>query len=243
MKREEKSKLIVLNNKCNFTLDKYELYLKKLNDIFNQTDCLKKNKVVFCPSSCYLAISNKTNLILGSQDVSVYECGPYTGEIASSQLKSLGVEYTIVGHQERRIYNKETNYYINKKIKQLLKEGIIPILCIGEYEKKDINIVVEEIKKELVDLFANINSSDIGKVIIAYEPYWLIGSSSILKIEDIDYIMGEIRKTMPNNILIYGGGICCENIKDLEKSKYIQGYILGGMSLEVDKLYKFLQEV
>ena len=117
------NKLIVLNNKSNFVKDEYLKYIKELENLNN-------SNIILCPSTCYLSI--ETNLTLGSQNVSSYNSGSYTGEVNAKQLKSLGVKYSIVGHYEREHYFKESLDDIKEKIKRLLENDITPIVCVGE---------------------------------------------------------------------------------------------------------------
>ena len=133
--------LVVLNNKCNFNLDEYLDYQNKLKNLNF------KNDIVLCPSSIYLSNFELENVFLGSQNVSPFNDGAYTGEVSARQLKSLNVKYCLVGHSERRVYFKENNEIMKNKIEQLLENEIIPIYCVGELEKKrDNNELDEELK-------------------------------------------------------------------------------------------------
>lgn len=222
--------LVVLNNKCNFTKEQFLEYQKSLNEIKSN------NTLILCPSSCYLPLFNLNNFILGAQNESCYEEGSYTGEISAAQLQSLGVRYCIVGHYERRKYFNETNEIVNKKIINLLKQNIIPILCIEEYDD-------EILQKEICTCLKNIEKDELEKVIIAYEPTVSIGTGNILNIDHLVPITKKIKQCLPNNNILYGGGITEENIQKIKDLKYIDGYLLGNISLDIDKLNKFLQEL
>lgn len=228
--------LIVLNNKCNLDRKEFDCYYDNLKNI------VSRHSFVLCPSNIYLTKVKCSNILLGSQNVSSFDNGSYTGEVSARQLKKLGVEYTIVGHSERRKYQKEDNATIQQKIKELLNQDIIPILCIGETkEEKDNNQTIDKIYTELEECLKNLQNID--KVIIAYEPIWAIGTGNTLTKKEIEEILLNIKKIYPNNKLIYGGSVNENNIKDLKDSKIIDGFLLGGLSLKVDKLKSFLETI
>ena len=143
--------IIALNNKCNLKKEDFLTYQKELETIE------KSSKIILCPTNIFIGVANLSNIELGAQNVSSTECGAYTGEVSASQLKSMEVKYCIVGHSERRKYQQETNKEINEKVKNLLREEIIPILCIGESKEERENnqqneVIINEIEKAISDL-------------------------------------------------------------------------------------------
>lgn len=228
--------LIVLNNKSNLTKEEYVLYLEKIKDI------VSKHELVVCPSMPYLSIFNISNIKLGSQDVSEKEGGAYTGETSALQLKSLNISYCLVGHSERRAYFNETPDIIKIKIKNLLKQNIIPILCVGETkEEKQQGKTKELLTSQINYILSTLSEEEKEKIIIAYEPIWSIGTGIIPTIDDIDDVLNSIREILPKNKLLYGGSINEENVSSLQESKMINGYLLGGLSLKPEKLKIFTQ--
>lgn len=228
--------LIVLNNKSNLTKEEYVLYLEKIKDI------VSKHELVVCPSMPYLSIFNISNIKLGSQDVSEKEGGAYTGETSALQLKSLNISYCLVGHSERRAYFNETPDIIKIKIKNLLKQNIIPILCVGETkEEKQQGKTKELLTSQINYILSTLSEEEKEKIIIAYEPIWSIGTGIIPTIDDIDDVLNSIREILPKNKLLYGGSINEENVASLQESKMINGYLLGGLSLKPEKLKIFTQ--
>ena len=160
--------IVVLNNKSNLDKKEFMEYQNELKKIESSY------QLVICPSQVYLNSIDLPTFDLGSQNVSSYHQGAYTGEIYAHQLKSLDVKYCLVGHSERRKYQRETNKDINEKIKRLLEEEITPILCIGETkEQKDSKKTKSVLLSELNECLSGINNNDI---IIAYEPIWAIGT-------------------------------------------------------------------
>ena len=163
--------IVALNNKSNLTKQEFEQYLEELNTINTN------HIMILCPN--YLNINNalSTKLLLGSQNVSSTDSGAYTGEISAKQLKSYNVDYSIVGHSERR--NKESDDEIYEKVIMLLQERIIPILCIGETKEERENNKVEEVLNKQLNKLLKINEEYRDKIIIAYEPVWSIGTGII----------------------------------------------------------------
>ncbi len=230
--------LVVLNNKCNFNRNEFEIYLDKLKKINT------KNNIVLCPSYIYLSNKGLNDLVIGSQDVSKYTEGAHTGEVSARQLKYLNVKYTIVGHHERRSEEYELSSDISQKIKNLLKEKITPILCIGETDEERINldyktILMEELKEDLRTL----SQKQKDKIIIAYEPIWCIGKKQIPSIREIDEVISLIKENYPNNKVLYGGGVNNKTIISLNKLNKVDGYLLGKISLDAKKLERLLNNI
>lgn len=230
--------IIALNNKCNLTKEKFLAYQKELEIIG------KDRKMILCPTNIFIGIANLSNVELGAQNVSSTECGAYTGEVSASQLKSMGVKYCIVGHSERRKYQQETDEEISCKIKILLKEDIIPILCVGEEkEERENGKHYEKIIKELDQDMKNLTSEEKEKIIIAYEPIWAIGTGLIPTNEEIAQIIQQIKEILPKSKVLYGGSVNDKNIEELKKIKTIDGYLLGGLSLKPEQLKIFLEKI
>ena len=229
--------IIALNNKSNLTKEeflKYKEDIQKLN--------FKTSNVILIPSNIYLAAANIPNISLGSQNVSMYEMGPHTGVVSASQLKQLGVSYCLVGHSERRKEQHETNIEIRNKIKNLLNQGIIPILCIGE-TKEEKNTAHTVIYQELQEALIGLTEEELKKVIIAYEPVWSIGTGLIPTSTEIESIVTKIKETYPNNLVLYGGSVTLENIEKLTQENAVDGYLLGGLSLQLDKVQILIDKI
>lgn len=222
--------IIVFNHKCNFNQKEFLFYQENLKTISSS------HQLVLCPSFLYLAICSLPNFLLGAQNVSSYDNGAYTGEISASQLKSMGVSYVLVGHSERRNYFNEDEGQLRQKIFQCLKNNITPIFCIGESMNEDAK---EKIKQQL-KIIEEMDEKE--RIIVAYEPIWAIGSGVIPTISQIEEVVLFIKQKLPKNKVIYGGSIHNENISNL-KSSLLDGYLLGGLSLDQQKLQKFLNQL
>ena len=227
--------IVVLNNKSNLDKQEFIGYQNELKRIESS------HQLVICPSQVYLNSIDLPNFDLGSQNVSSYHQGAYTGEIYAHQLKSLNVKYCLVGHSERRKYQRETNKDINEKIKRLLEEEITPILCVGETkEQKDSKKTKSVLLSELNECLSGINNNDI---IIAYEPVWAIGTGITPTKEEVEDVLKEIKKVYQKNKLIYGGSLNQENIAEFKTSDLIDGYLLGGLSLKLQELKDFISKI
>lgn len=227
--------IVVLNNKSNLDKKEFMEYQNELKKIESSY------QLVICPSQLYLNSIDLPTFDLGSQNVSSYHQGAYTGEIYAHQLKSLDVKYCLVGHSERRKYQRETNKDINEKIKRLLEEEITPILCIGETkEQKDSKKTKSVLLSELNECLSGINNNDI---IIAYEPIWAIGTGITPTKAEVEDVLKEIKKVYQKNKLIYGGSLNQENIVEFKTSYLIDGYLLGGLSLKPQELKDFISKI
>ena len=227
--------IVALNNKSNLNKQEFEKYLVDLNTINTN------HKLILCPNYLNIGSFTSNNTSLGSQNVSSNNSGPYTGEISARELKSYNVEYSIVGHSERR--NIESNEEIFNKVVRLLENNIIPILCIGETKEEKENNKVEEVLSNQLKLMLNIKEEYRTKIILAYEPRFSIGTGIIPTNEEITNTINYIKTILPNNKVLYGGSANEENINTLKQITNIDGYLLGGLSLKIDKLKVFLDKL
>ena len=228
--------LVVLNNKCHFDKESFKKYLKEINKISTI------HELILCPSNIYLNEVKLKRKFLGAQNVSKNSNGSYTGEVSAKQLKSINVDYCIVGHSERRINNYETNEDINLKIKELLKYNITPILCIGEAkEERAKGDTSKVLRNEIVKSLKGIDKKE--KVIIAYEPLWSIGTNEVLQPEEIENVIIDIKKILPKNRILYGGSVTEENVERLNEVNLIDGYLIGNVSLYPKRVKKLLENL
>lgn len=234
-------KLIVSNHKMNLTL-------KEINEYISFFKEKNYSNVFFAPSSIYLTKFVDNNLNTVSQDVSAFEKGAYTGDVSAVQLRSIGINYSIVGHSERREYYDD-NQFVNNKIIRLLEHDINPILCVGEKkEERENNQYKEVVFKEIDDAFKNIMQKYLIGVIIAYEPIWSIGTGLVPKNEDIEEMVTEIKRYVKEkyNIdikVLYGGSVNNKNIEELEKISNIDGYLVGGCSIKINEFNELIEKV
>ena len=223
--------IVALNNKSNLNKDEFINYLNELKKINTS------HTLILCPT--FLNIGLVDGILLGSQNVSKFDDGAYTGEISANELKTYNVKYSIVGHSERRSYQKETNEDIKLKLIKLIENDITPILCIGESKEERQNNTYKEVLKEELAILEDIDRD----IIIAYEPIWSIGTGIIPTNEEIIEVFNFIKSICPNDKILYGGSANNENIDTLKQIDLIDGYLLGGLSLKPDKLEEFLNKL
>jgi triosephosphate isomerase len=203
-------------------------------------------EVIIAPSSIYLEsfVGKVKNINISSQDVSTNDNGAYTGEFSAAMLSSLNLKYSIVGHSERRQYHKETDEMIFNKAKQLLKSNMSPIYCCGELlEDRKSENHYKVVASQLQPLLDNLNSDELEKFIIAYEPVWAIGTGLTAKPSDAQnmhsYIRALIKKKFSSSIadqisILYGGSCKPDNAKELFSMVDVDGGLIGGASLDAD---------
>ncbi len=231
------NKLVVCNQKMFLTYDEASMLKKQMDEV----DFSSVNLIV-CPSILNLDIFK--NYTIGSQDCFYEDKGAYTGEVSAYDLSFKNVKYVIIGHSDRRKY--DTDKEINLKVKAALRNGITPILCIGETKiDKELIRTSEVLKKQLYKALEGILLDSKEKIIIAYEPVWAIGGEKTVSKEVIEDTFKYIEKLLKekniyNYKLIYGGSITSKNIKNILSDK-IDGYLLGLSSVNIDELKKIIK--
>ncbi len=181
---------------------------------------------------------------LGAENVAWADSGAFTGEISAEMLKEIGVEYVIIGHSERRQYFGETDESVNKRLKQALKNGLKPIVCVGEtLTEREKNRTKRVLKKQVLEGFADIPAEDFENIVIAYEPVWAIGTGKTATADEanktIGYIRTLVKKTWGQEVakalrIQYGGSMKPANAKELMAMRNIDGGLIGGAALKAN---------
>ena len=186
-------------------------------------------------------VLDRNYIKLGAQNVFYEEKGAYTGEISPVMLKALDVDYVVIGHSERRKYFGETDEIIAKKVRAVIDHEMMPILCIGEtLEERTQGIEKEVVNRQLEKGLSLINDNEIGKIVIAYEPVWAIGTGRTATPEIAQEMHSFIRRKIKdikgtdNLPILYGGSVKPDNIVGLSSMPDIDGALVGGASLKVD---------
>jgi triosephosphate isomerase (TIM) len=201
-----------------------------------KTKLKQNNSVVLFPPLPYLNFAHSHKLKIGSQNVSQFEKGAFTGEVSASMLKDCKVQYCLVGHSERRSIFKETEVELLLKIKLLQKYSITPILCIGEnLTERNNKTFFEKIQKQMKIFQKNQN------ILIAYEPVWSIGTGITPSNQEIEEISNFIYKNYSIKT-IYGGSVSSLNAKEILNLSYISGLLIGGASLNVNEINQILDD-
>jgi len=205
---------------------------------------LKNSEIVLCPPFVHLEAFRKWNnkkVKLGAQNVFPEEKGSYTGEISPVMLKNLGCEYVIIGHSERRRYFSESGHEINLKLISALKNGLKPILCVGESQvEKDNYETMKVITKQVKDALANVKRAKAEQINIAYEPIWAVGSDIVPAANEIMEARLLIRKILVEMFgkkyaemvrILYGGSVSPVFAKQTCIDPGMDGALIGRESL------------
>ena len=245
-----RKKVIAGNWKMNMLPDEAIKFIDELTPLVKDTE----NEVVLCVPYTdlfySLLVAQRTNIKIGAQNMHFEESGAYTGEVSGKMLKSIGVEYVIIGHSERRQYFAETDETVNKKIKAAFKYDLKPIVCVGEtLEQREAGkaneIVTTQIEKDLEGL----TNEQVENTIIAYEPIWAIGTGKTATSEDANDMVKAIRNKIADIygqniaekvIIQYGGSVKSSNAKELFSMSDIDGGLVGGASLKSEEFAKIV---
>jgi triosephosphate isomerase len=247
--------VIAGNWKMNNDLKESEKLIVELKNLLQNE---KPNcDVIVCPP--YTSLSEASKLLkgsqikLGAQNMHFEDSGAFTGEISASMLKSVGCEYVILGHSERRAIFGESNEMINKKIKKALSAGLKPIFCVGELlEERENGTTNDVVKRQILKGLDGISAEDMKNMIVAYEPVWAIGTGKtaspaqaqevhefIRDLIEIDYSL-----EVANELTIqYGGSVKPDNAKELLSQKDIDGALVGGACLKADSFMGIIKGV
>lgn len=253
-----KEKFFIANWKMNLTIAETMALVEKLNQPLRG---VKGAEIVLCPPFTALAAlrglleeENPAGFKIGAQNVFWEDKGAFTGEVSPKMLLETGCRYAIVGHSERRANLGETDEMVNKKVKILLENNLVPIVCVGEtFEERQKGlrdvVVARQTAAALRDaeLFGN------KKIIIAYEPVWVIGTGQAVEPEDADHSHRMIREALleifPVDVvekhfeIIYGGSVDGKNIKSFIDMENIDGVLVGGASLKAEEFVKMIRQI
>ncbi len=238
-------KLIVAGNwKMNKSLQEGIELAKAVNEKVNGQKAL----VVLCTPFIHLTevkkVINKSTLFLGAQNCSSKPAGAYTGEISASMIKSTGADYVIIGHSERRMYFKETDSTLNKKVRLALENELIPIYCCGEVlPEREADRHLDVVSRQINEGLFSLSTKEFSKVVIAYEPVWAIGTgvnatpgqAQEMHAYIRSLIAGKYGKEVAEDTTIQYGGSCKpSNARELFANPDVDGGLIGGASLEAE---------
>jgi len=238
--------LVAGNWKMNMT---YQDGLALVSEITNMVadEASGAVEVVICPPFPFLHSISKLlteggNIHLGAQNCHQKESGAYTGEISARQLQSVGVEYVILGHSERRQYFHEDDELLSQKLKAALAAGLKPIFCVGEsLETREADETFSYIEKQLQDGLFHLSNEEFAQVTIAYEPIWAIGTGKTATSAQAQEVHAFIREQVAraynaaaaqNTTILYGGSANAQNARELFSQPDVDGGLIGGASLK-----------
>jgi len=245
-------KLIAGNWKMNKTLPEA---VELAGELKKQVGNVNNVDVVLCPPFPMLfsvgEIIKDSNIKLGAQNLFWEEQGAFTGEVAAPMLASVGCQFVIVGHSERRKYFGETNQTVNRRIKAALKFGLTPILCVGEtLEQREAGSMETVVTTQVKEGLADFSADEVAKMVIAYEPVWAIGTGRNATPEqavEVHSLIRELLKSqygadLANKFRIqYGGSVTPQNANELLQEEEIDGALVGGASLKADSFVAIIK--
>lgn len=245
-----RKKVIAGNWKMNMLPNEAIQFIEELAPVVKNT----KHEVILCVpyTDLFYALltAQGTNIKIGAQNMHFEESGAYTGEISSKMLKSINVEYVIIGHSERRQYFNETDETVNKKVKTAFQNGLKPIVCVGEtLEQREAGQTEEIITNQTKLALEGLTEEQIKNTIVAYEPIWAIGTGKTATSEDANNSIKAIRnkiaeiygQIVADGVIIqYGGSVKSTNAKELFEMSDIDGGLVGGASLKADEFSKIV---
>lgn len=251
-KTSRKGALITGNWKMYKTMDEATQFLNEFAPKINVPVYLA---VPFTAIASCVAVVKECGapIAIGAQNMNDASEGAFTGEIAGTMLKESGAHFVILGHSERRTLFKESNQFINRKIKRALADGLQPILCIGETgEERKRGETEKVLEEQLLQSLEGVLATDLKKMILAYEPVWAIGTGVHATAQEAEKCHAFCReliekywtKTVATALTIqYGGSVTPENCKELVDQKNIDGLLVGGASLSAEKFGKIVNSV
>lgn len=253
MKMMEKKPLFVANWKMNKTHEEAMMFCKELVAVIGRVD---DRDVVICPPFTALAScsnilgSTESPLTLGAQHMHYKDAGAYTGEISPLMLQALGCKYVILGHSERRELFGETNEAVRKKVLAGLNHGLTPIVCIGEtLQEREQRYTKAKVSMQLKEILAGLEHEELDTLIVAYEPIWAIGTGKTATPEQAQEVHAYIRQLLKEHFdptlgkvmrILYGGSVKPDNAKALLDQKDIDGFLVGGASLDIESFKAIL---
>ena len=237
--------IVAGNWKMNTTLPEGIKRAEEVNDALKAVE--PKCDVVICVPFTHLAsvngvITETKKLGLGAENCADHKSGAYTGEVSAAMVASTGAGYVILGHSERRQYYGETAETLREKVALSLENGLTPIFCIGEVlEEREAGKHFDVVKAQVEDGLFNLSAEDFGKIILAYEPVWAIGTGKTATSDQAEeihaYIRGVIadkygKEVADNTSILYGGSCKPSNAAELFAKPNVDGGLIGGASLK-----------
>jgi triosephosphate isomerase (TIM) len=245
---------------ANWKMNKtYEEAEKLLDNIIKAEISLQPHQLaIFSVPFPYLAIadsklSGRKNYAVAAQNCSNKKSGAYTGEVSAEILQSLGIQYCIVGHSERREYFKETNLEIAEKINLCLEYDIEPIFCCGEpLEIREAGTQNDFVAIQLKESLFHLSAAQLERIVIAYEPIWAIGTGKTATTAQAQEIQFYIRTVLAENYskeeadalsILYGGSVKASNAKELFSCPDVDGGLVGGASLVATEFIQIIHSL
>ena len=245
--------IVAGNWKMNKNLQEGIELAKELNEALKGKS-INCDVVIGAPFIHLAAVANSVDsdkIGVAAQNCANKVSGAYTGEVSAEMVASTGAKYVILGHSERRAYYHETAEILKEKVGLALANGLTPIFCIGEVlEERESEKHFDVVKSQIVDSLFELSAEDFGKIVLAYEPVWAIGTGKTASPAQAQEMHAFIRKTLVekygkevanNTSILYGGSANADNAKELFSNPDVDGGLIGGASLSVDKFMPVIE--
>lgn len=241
-----RKKIVAGNWKMNKTAEEAKALLSEVVNMIKD-EVTGDVDVVLCPPALYLSMARQYvasggQISLGAQNCHEKPSGAYTGEISAPMLQSIGVDYVILGHSERRQYFAETNAQLAEKVDSVLASGLKPIFCCGESrDLRENGDYIGFVKDQITESLFHLSAESFANVVIAYEPIWAIGTgltASSAQAQDMHFelrqhIAGQYGDSVAQDItILYGGSANAQNAAELFAQPDVDGGLIGGASLK-----------
>ncbi len=248
-------KIVAGNWKMNKT---YNQAIELITEIARNKIHNESVKVIFGVPYVYLRtcnelITNNNNFHIAAQNCYSKEVGAFTGEISAKMINSVGADYVIIGHSERRSFFNESDDFLKEKIDISLENELIPIFCCGELlEYREKNQHFDIVKSQLEKSIFHLNNENFSKIVIAYEPVWAIGTGKTASPEQAQEMHSFIRKIIKekynneiadNCTILYGGSCNANNAEELFSKPDVDGGLIGGASLKAIDFIKIINSL
>ncbi len=242
MKKSVRKAVIAGNWKMNNNPAETTALINEMKPLVKDADCEVVLCVPFIDIAAAVEAAKGSNIKIGAENCHFKASGAYTGEVSADMLVSVGVEYVVIGHSERRQYFGETDQTVNLRTLAALKAGLKPIVCVGEtLEQRELGYTETLLKFQTKMALTNVSAEELRNVIIAYEPVWAIGTGVTATADQADEGNGFVRAAIAEAYgadvaetvtIQYGGSMNAKNADELTDKINVDGGLIGGASLK-----------
>ncbi|CAI8308380.1 MAG: Triosephosphate isomerase [Owenweeksia sp. TMED14] len=247
-------KFLVGNWKMNTTPEEGMALLEELSQGLTK-EVVGDVRVVVAPPSLHLipvadALLENSQIEIAAQNCHYEDFGAYTGEISAQMLLHSEVDAVILGHSERRQYFSETDDFVALKVKNAIKNHLIPIVCVGEkLEQRNTGTFLEDTWSQLSIALSDLSKDELEDVIIAYEPIWAIGTGEVASPEQVQQMHSFLRRKLKENMgrddmpILYGGSCKPSNADEIFSQNDVDGGLIGGASLNAEDFMLLVEKL
>ena len=236
-------KVVIAGNwKMNKTPDEAVALINEIKPLVADADCDVVACVPYIDLFAAMEAAKGSNVKIGAENCHWAESGAFTGEVSAKMLKTIGVEYVVIGHSERRQFFGETDVTVQKRVRAALDNGLKVILCVGELlEEREQNVTMEIVRMQTKIALLGVSEAELDNIIIAYEPVWAIGTGKTATSDQAQDMHAHIRNVIAEKYgvelaqeisILYGGSCKPSNAKELFAKPDVDGGLIGGAALE-----------